>query len=224
MALPPGRRVVTPTKELVMQTPFSRRRFIGITAAAAGLSLVPLGSRAHDATVITWRGQAMGAVAELKIHHHDRLAAEHLLEQTLAEVRRLERVFSLYRDNSALVALNRDGMLVAPARGACCATGRMPPVPRVDRWRFRSDGAVLWRLYRDHLSRPGADVNGPPAAAVDAARAHIGLDGVSFDRNRVSFARKGQPSPSTASRRDTSPTGSLISCARAASNSLVGHG
>ena len=93
----------------------SRRRFIGITAAAAGLSLVPFGRAARaEAHLVTWRGQAMGAVATLQVHHHDRAAADAWSKRSLAEVRRLEAVFSLYREDSALVALNRQGILVAP--------------------------------------------------------------------------------------------------------------
>src|SRR5689334_16553875 len=93
----------------------SRRRFIGITASAAGLSLLPLDRAARaDAQLVTWQGQAMGAMATMQIHHHDRAAAERLIGRSLAEVRRLEQVFSLYRDDSALYTLNRQGFLVAP--------------------------------------------------------------------------------------------------------------
>ncbi len=85
----------------------SRRRFIGISAAAAGLSLMPFGRATKaDAHLVTWQGPAMGAVAMLQVHHHDRSAAERLIERSLAEVRRLETVFSLYREDSALVSLN----------------------------------------------------------------------------------------------------------------------
>ena len=98
-----------------MTASLTRRRFIGITAAAAGLGLVPLGSTARaDGNLVTWRGQAMGAVATLQVHHHDRAAAQRLIESALAEIRRLERVFSLYREDSALVTLNRHRVLVAP--------------------------------------------------------------------------------------------------------------
>ena len=49
----------------------TRRRVIGITAAAAGLSLVPLGRAGRaEASLVTWRGHAMGALASLQIHHH----------------------------------------------------------------------------------------------------------------------------------------------------------
>ena len=45
-----------------MEHSVTRRRAIGITAAAAGLALVPLGGAARaEANLVTWRGHAMGA-------------------------------------------------------------------------------------------------------------------------------------------------------------------
>jgi thiamine biosynthesis lipoprotein len=51
----------------------------------------------------------------MQIHHPDRNEAERLIARSLMEVRRLERLFSLYQDDSALVELNRTGILVSPA-------------------------------------------------------------------------------------------------------------
>src|SRR5688572_26411753 len=111
---PRSRRTVTPIRTAAMFPCLSRRRFIGVTAAAAGLGLVPFGRAARaEAHLVTWRGQAMGAVATLQVHHRDRAAAIRLVEDSLAEVRRLEAVFSLCREDTALVALNRQGILVA---------------------------------------------------------------------------------------------------------------
>ena len=98
-----------------MAASLNRRRFIGISAACAGLTLLPFGRAAMaEAHPVTWNGQALGAQATLVIHHYDRLAAERLVERAVAEVARLERIFSLYREDSALVELNRVGSLAAP--------------------------------------------------------------------------------------------------------------
>src|SRR3546814_5137893 len=72
----------------------SRRRFIGISAAAAGLAIIPFAGRAHAAaSLVSWRGIALGAEATIRIHHPDRAAAEAALQAVLDDVARLERIF-----------------------------------------------------------------------------------------------------------------------------------
>jgi thiamine biosynthesis lipoprotein len=175
-----------------MSPHLSRRRFIGISAAAAGLSLLPLGRQAKaQAELVTWQGQAMGAVASLQIHHPDRAVAQRLIERSLAEMRRLERVFSLYRDDSALSLLNRQGKLVAPP------TDLVTLLADCRRYFELTDGAfdptvqALWVLYRDHFSRPDADPQGPPAPAVRTALARVGFEQVSFNADRIMLPRRG---------------------------------
>ena len=94
----------------------SRRRFIRISAAAAGLTILPFGRFAKaDASLVVWRGTLLGAVATMQIHHEDRDEAQRLVSLANTEARRLERLFSLYLEDSALVELNRSSILVAPA-------------------------------------------------------------------------------------------------------------
>ncbi|WP_414475146.1 FAD:protein FMN transferase [Microvirga sp. M2] len=170
----------------------SRRRFIGITAAAAGLGLVPFGRAARaEAHLVTWRGQAMGAVATLQVHHHDRAVAERLVERSLAEVRRLEAVFSLYREDSALVALNRHGILVAPPAELITLLGESRRLWELTEGAFDPTVQPLWTLYRDHFSNPDADLQGPAQPALREALGRVGFDQVRFDANRIAFARRG---------------------------------
>lgn len=175
-----------------MQTPLTRRRMIGITAAAAGLSLLPHGSRAQaEAHLVTWRGSALGATASLQIHHHDRAAAERLIERSLTEVRRLEQIFSLYREDSALVALNRQGFLAAPPEDLVTLLEQCRHYGALTGGAFDPTVQALWSLYREHFSKPDADPDGPDAAAVTRALALVGLSQVAFDKNRIVFGHRG---------------------------------
>ena len=80
----------------------TRRRFLSISAAALALPF------AAPARAASWSGVALGAEARVTLRGPDPEAA-------LAEVRRIveqvEQVFSLYRDGSDLVRLNRTGRL-----------------------------------------------------------------------------------------------------------------
>ena len=170
----------------------SRRRFIGVTAAAAGLGLVPFGRAARaEAHLVTWRGQAMGAVATLQVHHHDRAAAERLVERSLAEVRRLEAVFSLYREDTALVALNRQGILVAPPADLVAVLAECRRCWELTGGAFDPTVQALWILYRDHFSRSDADPQGPTEHELRDALERVGFGRVTFDANRIALPRRG---------------------------------
>lgn len=175
-----------------MSPHLSRRRFIGVTAAAAGLSLMPFarGTRA-EAHLVTWRGQAMGAVATLQVHHHDRTVAERLVERSLAEVRRLEAVFSLYREDSTLSTLNRQGFLVAPPAEFLELLSECRRCWELTGGAFDPTVQALWTLYRNHFSSPDGDPQGPSASAVEAALERVGFDQVRFDANRIALPRRG---------------------------------
>lgn len=170
----------------------SRRRFIRIAAAAAGLPLVPFGRNARaEGRAVTWRGLALGAAAELRIHHPDRAVAERAIARARAEVQRLERLFSLYRADSALVALNRTGIAAAPAPEMVDLLTRCR-----DHWAL-TDGAFdpsvqpLWALYAAHFSRGDADPAGPARDLLADTLDTVGFSKVLVSRDRIAFARRG---------------------------------
>lgn len=91
----------------------SRRRAIRISAAVSGLALLPIadraatgGARREDEHLRVWRGVALGADATLQLHHSDPSEADRLIAECLVEVRRSERIFSLYRADSEICRLN----------------------------------------------------------------------------------------------------------------------
>lgn len=159
-----------------------RRRFLAVTAAAGALAAAP--ARAFRLDPVEWRGVALGAAASLTIHHEDRAAALVLLDRCLAELERLERVFSLYRPDSALGTLNRAGQLAAPPLDLITLLGVVDGL-----WR-RSDGAFdptvqpLWDLYAAHFAQAGADPAGPDPAPV---RPLLGWDKVSVSPERITL-------------------------------------
>ncbi|MES0826471.1 FAD:protein FMN transferase [Ruegeria sp. SCP11] len=91
-------------------TALSRRRFLAISAACAAL---PAG--ASPAPVANWRGIALGAPASLRLEGLTDAQAAPIISAVEAELNRLENIFSLYRPQSELSRLNRDGHLSNPA-------------------------------------------------------------------------------------------------------------
>jgi thiamine biosynthesis lipoprotein len=171
-------------------TALARRRFIRISAAAAGMPLLwTFGRRAWAGDAVpqlaSWRGVALGADAELLVHHSEPAAARRLIERSLTEVRRLERIFSLYQDDSALALLNRRGTLDDPPADLIRLLGESEHFSRLTDGAFDATVQPLWRLYADHFGKSDADPEGPPAAARAAALACVGHDKVRVDADRV---------------------------------------
>lgn len=86
----------------------NRRRFIAISAAAAAMT--PIAVHA-DKKRHVWVGHALGARATIYLDHPQ---AEIIADRAIAEIARLEGILSLYRPDSALARLNRDGRLATP--------------------------------------------------------------------------------------------------------------
>ncbi|XUM21742.1 FAD:protein FMN transferase [Bradyrhizobium oligotrophicum S58] len=169
----------------------SRRRFIRISAALAGLAVAPFGAHAADGRSgsVEWRGTLLGAVAAIKLHHHDRREAERLITVSIGEARRLERLFSLYLEQSALVTLNRTGVLMDPAPELVDILTRSQRYAAMTDGRFDPTVQPLWTLYADHFSRPDADPDGPPQAAVQEALARVGHQRLNVSRDRIVMPR-----------------------------------
>ncbi len=145
----------------------TRRRFLAISAALApamGLARTPL----HVET-----GRALGAKVTLRLDHPD---APRLAALALAEIGRLERVFSLYLADSALVRLNRKGRLDDPPFELLECLGLAKTVHAASHGLFDPTVQPLWRA--EALAREAGEVLA--VADREAARALIGCASVSL--------------------------------------------
>ena len=179
-------------------TPMPRRRFIRISAAVPGLALLPLPRRPGGVSAAEagrqlriWRGAALGADAMMQLHHPDPIAADRLIAQCLTEVGRLERIFSLYRPDSAISQLNRAGRLDDPPIELVELLSQSAQFSRVTGGAFDVTVQPLWDLYAAHFSAPGADPFGPPPAKIATALRQVGAAGVEVDPSRIRFTKPG---------------------------------
>jgi thiamine biosynthesis lipoprotein len=163
----------------------SRRRFIRISGAAAGLALAAPAGAANRTDLVTWHGTMLGAVATMKIYHPERREAERLIVAACAEARRLERLFSLYLDDSALVQLNRTGILVDPDPEFVELLEASQRYAELTGGMFDPTVQPLWELYANHFAKMDPDPSGPDQISVKAALACVGYHRLSVNRDRV---------------------------------------
>lgn len=152
----------------------TRRRFLLAATAAALLGRVP-------AEHWEWRGSALGAEARIVLTGR-RDQAEDALAAVVAEIDRLENIFSLHRPSSQLSRLNAQGILDAPSRDlsdALAATVRWKRLtsgafdPAVQPlWQYWAQGvaetehAALGRVRRAEISLAAGRVTLSPGTAL----------------------------------------------------------
>lgn len=156
-----------------MQT-LTRRRFLTISAAATGL----IGMPARAAELYEWRGIALGAEAAIYLVHPD---AKAITERAALEIARMEGIFSLYRDDSALARLNRDGRLDAPPFELLECLSLCGQVHRATEGAFDPTVQPLWSLYAERYSAGQA----PTVPEIEKARALVGWSKVAFAGDKI---------------------------------------
>lgn len=176
-----------------MMEPMKRRRFLTISAAAAGLPLISLSGSlaALPERLHRWQGTALGARVTLLLNHPDRDEADGLLTAMVSEIRRLEGVFSLFQADSALSRLNRDGELTAPPADLTVLLSRARDLGQATGGAFDITVQPLWRLYADHFSRPSANPRGPADADIAIARNLVDYRAVTIDPEGIALNRTG---------------------------------
>ncbi|MFN3937454.1 MAG: FAD:protein FMN transferase [Gemmobacter sp.] len=155
----------------------TRRRILTVLAA------LPAGSLPAFAVLPQpIRGQAMGAQVTLHLDHPE---AARLGGIALAEIRRLEGIFSLYLADSALVRLNREGRLDRPPPELLECLTLCAAVHRASAGLFDPTVQPLWAT----LAQAHATGRAPDPARMAAARRRIGWDRVRFGPDRVMLDR-----------------------------------
>ncbi len=150
----------------------TRRRFLTLTAA----TLLPL--PAHAATITQWHGTALGAEAAIYLSHPD---ADAIIARAVAEIDRLEGIFSLYRATSSLSQLNATGRLDAPPFELLECLALCGRVHTATQGLFDPTIQPLWQLYATSYAAGNA-----PAPEQIARTLHlVGWPRVIYDSNAV---------------------------------------
>lgn len=181
-----------------MNKRIQRRRFVsviagflgaGASAAAPARALTSAATKAVQP--VQWRGIAMGALASMTIVDPDRTRARTLLERCVAEIDRLESIFSLYRADSALCRLNVTGRLADPPFELVELLSQALALAQASGGAFDPSVQAIYRLYALHFARPGAAPGGPPPRAIEHALRLVDHRAVEVDSRAIVLHRPG---------------------------------
>lgn len=171
----------------------SRRRFLKVAAVAASVPALAGGVRAlaPRGKLYAWQLEVMGAFSELALWHDDPAVAGRTIGEVRAEVDRLNGIFSLFRHDSEISRLNRDGYLDNPSWELRdqLASGR--------RFSALTGGAFdvtvqpLWELYAAHFWTGTDTSRDIDSAARKVAERLVDYRLVDIGRRRIALPRPG---------------------------------
>lgn len=150
----------------------TRRRAISLIAATSA-GLLTGGARAHAAETYEWRGVAMGADARIVFSGVDEARAREAIAAIVPEIDRLEQALSLFRADSDIRRLNRDGFLQQPSADLRAALALALRVADASGGLFDPTVQALWEAHVDWFSAH-PDGGLPPERIVVAARRRVG--------------------------------------------------
>ncbi len=156
----------------------NRRRFLQISAAALAVGAGGAQASAADAR---WRGVALGAPAQMTLAGVSPAQGAPVFAAMEAEIARLEGIFSLYRPDSALARLNREGFLARPAPELLDVLSLSQAVWAASDGQFDPTIQPLWRALAERRS----------AQEIAQARAATGWSQVHWDIDAVRLMRPG---------------------------------
>lgn len=157
--------------------PITRRRALVVLASTLAF---PVMRAAAAEQTFEWRGTALGADARLLLRAESRQRAGEAIAACVAEIERLEQIFSLYRSSSELSGLNRDGKLASPSQDMVRLLHLSREMNRITGGLFDPTVQPLWELYADwYAGDPAREA--PPGEVVTEARTRVGIGKVRLE-------------------------------------------
>lgn len=170
----------------------SRRRFLSISAAVSGLALLPAESAISGAPEpVVWRGVVMGGMASMTLVHPDRQFAMDLRKRAIAEIARLEKIFSLFLPGSALSRLNRQGALKDPPLELVELLDFALRLSRESEGAFDPSVQPLFDLYRRYFEAHPNDMAGPAGSDLDEARRLVDYRAIEVTSKKIRLGQRG---------------------------------
>lgn len=167
-----------------------KRRTVLIASLGLGSSLLTRAATAPRPDDLQWRTRpllALGTTVRLRAAHADAAQAERALDAAAATLRAVEASMSLFRDDSELSRLNRDGRLDAPSDHLLTVLREARLVSERSGGAFDVTVQPLWSAY-DRARRAGRL---PTAAERIEAQARTGWQQIRIGPDRVRFLRSG---------------------------------
>jgi thiamine biosynthesis lipoprotein len=169
-----------------------RRRVLSAIGAVAGIAALGISTAdTHRPPVWRWRGRALGAQASLALCDPNESKARSSIEICVEEVERLERIYSLYRSDSELSRLNREGAIAGPSHDLVALLSEARSYAAVSHGAFDVTVQPLWRLYESHFALHDPPPDGPDPRSIEETLRLVGSEHLDIRTHRIRLGRPG---------------------------------
>ena len=173
----------------------TRRRFLKIIGLASigaisGTALVKL-TKTDILKKVTWQGIALGSPAEITIYHPNQKEAEDILSESHKKLVQLENLFSLYKENSQLSILNKNGYVKNPHPDMLALINLSKKYAEMTDGAFDVTVQPLWNLYNEAFIK----TNKPPLESeIEKTLSLVDWRSISVSKNLINYEKEGMSS------------------------------
>ena len=173
----------------------TRRRFLKIIGLASigaisGTALVKL-TKADILKKVTWQGIALGSPAEITIYHPNQKEAEDILNESYKKLVQLENLFSLYKEDSQLSMLNKNGYVENPHPDMLALLNLSKKYAEMTNGAFDVTVQPLWDLYNEAFIK----TNKPPLESeIEKTLSLVDWRSISVSKNLINYEKEGMSS------------------------------
>ena len=173
----------------------TRRRFLKIIGLASigaisGTALVKL-TKTDILKKVTWQGIALGSPAEITIYHPNQKEAEDILSESHKKLVQLENLFSLYKENSQLSMLNKNGYVKNPHPDMLALINLSKEYAEMTDGAFDVTVQPLWNLYNEAFIK----TNKPPIESeIEKTLSLVDWRSISVSKNLINYEKEGMSS------------------------------
>lgn len=169
----------------------SRRRALALMGVALTAATLPRALWARELKRVRWSGPAFGTFGAITLFHDDEAHGRAAIEACVAEIARLEHMVSLYRADSLINGLNRDGRLLRPPAELVALLLEAQSIGALTDGAFDITVQPLWQLYAAHFSRVPAEQAGPSQRSIENARSLVDYRALDISATQLRLARPG---------------------------------
>jgi thiamine biosynthesis lipoprotein len=169
----------------------NRRKFLNITAMTLALPFCSSSLFANSQKKITWEGIALGAQSNMTLFHKDLAYAKDTLNICTKEISRLEKIFSLFDENSSISQLNEEGYLLNPKKELIEVLNFANNISENTNGAFDITVQPLWIIHANFFKNKNQQTIDDLNKKINEAKKLVSYKNISINKKEISFKQKG---------------------------------